>query len=84
MGTGGEPAGQAHLATDEHVVVAGRADVPGCCLQLGAQDAVPVRPGEVHAMTACVARCDYCGNWFPVAAATGYCKRLPAPAQKEP
>jgi hypothetical protein len=28
-------------------------------------------PGEVHAMTARVARCDDCGNWFPVAAATG-------------
>jgi len=33
-------------------------------------------------MTACVARWDYCGNWFPVAAATGYCKRLPAPARE--
>jgi hypothetical protein len=31
----------------------------------------PRRPREVHAMTARVARCDYCGNWFPVAAATG-------------
>jgi hypothetical protein len=28
-------------------------------------------PGEVHAMTARVARCDDCGNWFPVPAATG-------------
>jgi hypothetical protein len=31
----------------------------------------PRRPREVHAMTARVARCDDCGNWFPVAAATG-------------
>jgi hypothetical protein len=35
-------------------------------------------------MTACVARWDYCGNWFPVAAATGYCKRLRRRHEKEP
>jgi hypothetical protein len=31
----------------------------------------PRRPREVHATTARGARCDYCGNSFPVAAATG-------------
>jgi hypothetical protein len=42
----------------------------------------PRRPGEVHPMTGRVARCDYCGNWFPVAAAVGYRRCLPAPARE--